>query len=409
MKKNIFLFLVLFLMFSTTVFSKTRKAIYVVVDGIPADYIERVRPATIFDIAHKGAYGRAYTGGEIGMYSQTPTISAIGYTNMLTGTWLNKHNVNGNSNLKPNYNYWTMFRIAKEQHHPYKTAIFSSWVDNRTVLIGEGKPETNRVKIDYVYDGYELDKVHFAEKKDHLHIFAIDSVVCRNAAQCLRAEAPDLSWVYLWYTDSGFHLHGDGAFMDQYVAKTDALLAQIWEAVQYREKNFDEEWLIVITSDHGRTESGHGHGGQSARERSVWFSTNQKGVNAHFKTAELSLVDLLPTVCSFMNFEIPRDVRFEQDGVPFLGSVDIDDLKTQPYDDAVTLTWKSYSSKEQATIYMATTNKYKEGGKDEWIKLVTLPAKAGAYTVDLTKYPASKFYKFVVETPHNHLTRWLFK
>lgn len=407
MKNLILTFLVLFSI-STSGSSKTRKAIYIVLDGIPADYIERVHPKTVFDIAHDGAYGRAYTGGEIGAYSQTPTISAIGYTNMLTGTWLNKHNVNGNSNLKPNYNYWTMFRIAKEQSQPYTTALFSSWVDNRTVLIGEGKPETNQVKIDYVYDGYELDQVRFPKKKDELHIFDIDSVVCRNAAQCLRQDAPDLSWVYLWYTDSGFHLHGDGAFMDRYVTKTDALLTPIWEAVKYREKNFDEEWLVIVTTDHGRTENGHGHGGQLARERSVWMSTNRKGVNAHFKQ-DLSLVDILPTVCSFMNFEIPRDVRFEQDGVSFLGKVDIDELKTQPYDDKVTLSWRCYSSKEQATVYLATSNQYKEGGKDEWIKVATLPAKMGTYTIDLTQYPSSKFYKFVVETPHNHLTRWLLK
>ena len=123
--------------------AKTKKAVFIIVDGIPADMIERLNTPAIDEIASKGAYARAYTGGEIGSYSQTPTISAIGYTNLLTATWMNKHNVDGNSNLKPNYNYWTIFRIAKEQSKPYKTAIYSSWTDNRTVLLGEGKPETN--------------------------------------------------------------------------------------------------------------------------------------------------------------------------------------------------------------------------------------------------------------------------
>lgn len=85
--------------------AKSRKAVFVIVDGVPADQIERLHTPAVFDIASKGAYGRAYTGGEIGGYSQTPTISAIGYTNLLTSTWFNKHNVGGNSNLKPNYNY----------------------------------------------------------------------------------------------------------------------------------------------------------------------------------------------------------------------------------------------------------------------------------------------------------------
>lgn len=148
--------------------AKTRKAVYIVLDGIPADYIERVRPTHIFDIARQGGYARAYTGGEVGGYSQTPTISAIGYMNILTGTWMNKHRVNGNSNLKPNYNYWSIFRLAKAQKKPCKTALFSSWTDNRTVLIGAGKPETGNLAVDYVYDGYELDEARFPPRPDQL-------------------------------------------------------------------------------------------------------------------------------------------------------------------------------------------------------------------------------------------------
>ena len=75
--------------------AKTKKAVFIIVDGIPADMIERLNTPAIDEIASKGAYARAYTGGEIGSYSQTPTISAIGYTNLLTATWMNKHNVDG--------------------------------------------------------------------------------------------------------------------------------------------------------------------------------------------------------------------------------------------------------------------------------------------------------------------------
>ena len=182
----------------------TRKVIYVVMDGIPADYIERVHPATVFDVARHGGYARASTGGEIGGYSQTPTISAVGYMNILTGTWLNKHNVPGNSNLDPNYNYWSLFRIAKQQPQNFTTALFSSWTDNRTVLIGAGKPETDSLSIDIVRDGYELEGSALRRADGSPDVFAIDSVVCREAAECIRTAAPDLSWVYLWYTDEAF-------------------------------------------------------------------------------------------------------------------------------------------------------------------------------------------------------------
>lgn len=389
--------------------AKTRKAVYIVLDGIPADYIERVRPTHIFDIARQGGYARAYTGGEVGGYSQTPTISAIGYMNILTGTWMNKHRVNGNSNLKPNYNYWSIFRLAKAQKKPCKTALFSSWTDNRTVLIGAGKPETGNLAIDYVYDGYELDEARFPPRPDQLHIFSIDSVVSHEAAQCIRRDAPDLSWVYLWYTDSGFHLFGDGAYMDRYVRKTDELVGLIWQAVQYREAHFDEEWMVIVTTDHGRNESGHDHGGQLNRERSVWISTNIRQLNRHFTHASLSLVDIQPTLSRFMGFEVPQEVAFERDGISFFGPTDIYDLASHPYDHTVVLSWKSEKTSADATIYMATTNRFASGGTDEWKVVGKVKARSGRYVVDLSQYPPSKFYKFAVATPCNVLTRWVYK
>ena len=158
---------------------KTRKALFVIIDGIPADCIERLQPPTIMDIARTGHYHRAYCGGEYRMYSQTPTISAIGYTNILTGTWMNKHNVQGNENIHINYNYWNIFRIAKNQKRPVTTAIYSGWTDNRTILLGDGKPEAGNLKVDYAYDGYDLDSVRFPKKKDMLEVYDYD---CQGTA-----------------------------------------------------------------------------------------------------------------------------------------------------------------------------------------------------------------------------------
>lgn len=401
-----YIFSLLLVSFCLCANAKTRKAVYIIVDGVPADQIERLHTPAVFDIAAQGGYCRAYTGGEIGGYSETATISAIGYTNLLTATWFNKHNVGGNDNLKPNYNYWTIFRIAKEQSKPYKTALYSSWTDNRTVLIGEGKPETNHLKIDYVADGYELDTVRFPHAPKDLQIFQIDDVVADQAAKGIREDAPDLSWVYLWYTDDAGHYEGNGAFFDEYVHKADEQIGRVWEAVKYREANFDEEWMIVVTTDHGRGENGHGHGGQSLRERTTWISTNVP-VNTRFESPYLSITDIAPSICRFMGFEIPQQVRWEQDGMPFIGKVDIYDMQTMPYDDKVSLTWKSYSDDAPVTLFAASSNTYKEGKEDEWIRLATVPAGQKEYTVDLSALPASKFYKFVLATPNNHLNRWL--
>lgn len=401
-------FLILVSLCCAGLFAKTKKAVYIIIDGVPADQIERLHTPAIFDIASRGAYGRAYTGGEVGGYSQTATISAIGYTNLLTATWFNKHNVGGNSDLKPNYNYWTIFRIAKEQPKPYKTAIYSSWTDNRTVLIGEGKKETNYLKIDYVKDGYDLDTVRFPKKEKDLHIFDIDEQISKDAAEEIRKDAPDLNWVYLWYTDDAGHIAGNGAFFDEYVRKADSQVARIWEAVKYREANFDEEWMVVVTTDHGREENGHGHGGQSWRERTTWIATNV-AVNSHFNGGKLAITDIAPSICRYMGFDVPKPVLWEQDGIPFVGKTDIYDLQTMPYDNTVELSWKSYCGNVPVKVYAAAGNKFKEGHADEWIKVAELPAGTTKYAVDLQTLPASGFYKFVVVSAGNHVNRWLHK
>lgn len=387
--------------------ARTKKAVYIIIDGVPADQIERLHPDAIFDIADKGAYARAYTGGEAGAYSETPTISAVGYTNLLTATWYNKHNVGGNDNLSPNYNYWTIFRIAKEQKKPFTTGLFSSWTDNRTVLIGEGKSETGNLMIDYVADGFDHDESKYPHKDMELHVFDYDEAAAKAAAETIRDNAPDLSWVYLWYTDDAGHIKGNGEFFDEYVRKADEQIAAIWESVRYREKKFGEDWMVVVTTDHGRTDDGHNHGGQSERERTTWISTNVP-VNSHFADSNLSITDIAPSLSRYLGFEVPRDVLWEQDGIPFIGKTDISDLKARKYDDTIILSWKAYKP-STTDIYVAVTNNFKTGGRDEYIKLASLPAGTTDYIVDPVLLPSSDFYKFVVVTPNNHINRWFMK
>lgn len=393
---------------ATLLSAQQKKTLFVIVDGIIPEHMERLQPPTMMEIAKQGHYQRAYCGGELGGYSQTPTISAVGYTNILTGTWVNKHNVKGNEKQKPNYNYPTIFRIAKDQRRPVTTAIYSSWTDNRTVLLGEGKADTRNLKIDYVFDGYDIDQEKYPKQKDDLHIQAIDGRVCEEAARCLKENAPDLNWIYLWYTDDAFHIHGNGKAADHSIMVTDQQLKPVWEAVKYRERNFDEKWLVIVLTDHGRESRwGKGHGGQSASERSVWVITNQKKVNGQFFRPTLSHADINPTICEWMNFEVPRDIQFEQDGISFLGKTDIYDLQTETYDRTVTLSWKYQGGNEKAEIYVATTNHFNTGGKDLWTKVAEVPAKECKYELDLDRFGKSGFYKFVVKTPHVTLNRWL--
>lgn len=404
----LFVLSALFLTLSCTPHSeKVRKAVFIIVDGIPADVYERVEMPATREIAAAGSYGRQYVGGSVGRYDESPTISAVGYTDLLTATWVNKHNVPGNHHLNPNYNYWTVFRIAKEQDRPVRTGLFSSWTDNRTVLLGAGKPETDSLVIDYVADGYDLDRDRFPDRSHGLRVWDIDETVSKEAASCIRTEAPDLSWVYLWYTDVAGHNYGSGEAFDDAVRLADKQVERIWEAVKYRESHFNEEWMVVVTTDHGRTYDGYGHGGQSLRERTTWVATNQKA-NERLSGGKSAITDITPSLCRFLGFTIPRDLRFEQDGVSFYGTVDLQELDVFPYDSTVVLKWEAIRKDAPVEIWASATNHFKDGGKDDWINVGQARSGDESFTVNLSNLPESDFFKFVVETPHTTLNRWLY-
>lgn len=383
----------------------SKKVIFVIVDGIPDDVIDSVATPNLDKIIAEGGITKATMGGEKGGYSQTPTISAVGYNSLLTGVWANKHNVWGNSIKDPNYNYATIFRLYKDQFPDGKTAIFSTWLDNRTKLAGDGLSQTGGLSIDYHFDGLEVDTVNYPHDEERKFIYLIDEEVSKEAAKSISETAPDLSWVYLEYTDDMSHKFGNSPQFVDAVEKADVQIGRIWDAILEREANFNEDWLIVITTDHGREDSGYGHGGQSTRERSIWIATNSKNINSHFNGVGQT-VDILPSMANFLELEIPKDQAMELDGVPFIGPVDASNFKAFKEDDEISLHWKSLSKSENGKVWISTTNHFKMGEKDnyELVGEVNLAKESYSFTPENLD---SEFYKIVLETPSGYLNYWI--
>lgn len=385
-----------------------RKVLFAIVDGIPADVIERVHTPWIDSIAAEGGYTRAYTGGEKDGYSQSPTISAVCYTHFITGTWTHKHNVWDNSIDSINYHYPTFFWYLKQQYPEKKIGIYSAWLDNRTKLVGEGKAGTDYIRMDFHKDGYELDTVAFPHDPKGEFYDLIDEHVSKEAAVSTREHAPDLSWVYLQYTDNIGHGYGDSPQMDSAVVAADNQVGRLWKAVKYREETFGEDWLVYIVTDHGRDDRGFHHGGQSARERGIWMATNDKYLNEHFHKGEVAAVDLLPTVLRFLNVEAPRAYRFEWDGIPLSGEITHRFIAAEAVGDSLRVSWHPYQKEGTLKVWLATTNEHQMGGEDNYIELGEVSLSGGHGVFDISRYP-STFYKVVLESDVHVANRWVIR
>lgn len=297
-----------------------RKAVFILLDGIPADVIEKVDTPNLDEIARGGGYARAHVGGELGGPTETPTVSAPGYMSLITGVWADKHNVRGNSNQSPNYEYWNLFRIVETADSTKKTAIFSTWLDNRTVLIGEGRPRAGSYRLDHAVDGFEYDTIAFPHDKASRYILAIDQRVSAEAAQYIDTKGPDLSWVYLQHTDDAGHANGDSDAFHAAIREADRMVGRIWQAVKRREA-LGERWMIVVTTDHGRDpRTGKGHGLQSDRERTTWIVTNQRELTPRFTAGRAAIVDIAPSILAFLRITPPPAVKQAMEGVSFLRS-----------------------------------------------------------------------------------------
>ena len=308
----------LLLFAGSSVHAATPKAVFILLDGIPADLVESVSTPFFDEIAKDGGYARAYVGGQAGGASESPTVSAVGYNSLLTGTWANKHRVYSNQIRSPDYRYWDIFRLVKQHDPDLNTALFSTWEDNRTKLLGHGRPEAGGDKLDYYFDGFENDKQRFPHDEVREYIKQIDDLVSREAARYLAQHGPDLSWVYLEFTDDIGHLYGDGDEMAAAITLMDTNVGRIWRSVQARQQAEDEDWLVLITTDHGRDAlTGKSHGGQTDRERTIWIATNSTALNEHFRNLP-GIVDILPSILTHLEIAVPQAVSEQFDGKSFI-------------------------------------------------------------------------------------------
>jgi hypothetical protein len=196
------------------------------------------------------------------------------------------------------------------------------------------------------------------------------------------------------------HEYGDSKQMEQAVTHLDHQIGTLWKAIQYRQKKHKEQWLIIITTDHGRSAvDGRGHGGQSSRERSGWIIANTT-LNEYADRYDAAIVDIMPTIARHLKIEIPLEARREVDGIPLIGPVSVTRPVAHCFQSKLDISWKAVNSPGTVKIWISPTNRFREGGKDDYRMMSEVPVKNRHAVIDVSSMPSS-FYKIALETKEN--------
>jgi hypothetical protein len=129
-------------------------------------------------------------------------------------------------------------------------------------------------------------------------------------------------------------------------------------------------------------------------------------LNERFNKQQPGIVDIMPSIASFLRVNIPKDKLMEIDGVSLTGKLSATDAKASIKNNSLEIKWNVINKEGKAKIWMATTNNFKTGRKDDYKLVAEVPVAAGKAIVDIKQTP-SAFYKIIIEMPYNFLNRWI--
>lgn len=256
-----------------------KRVLFIGVDGCRADALSAAMErglAPQLKMLCESEHGlftrKFYAGGELNAPTHQPTISGPGWSSLLTGVWMNQHGVKDNRFIGGRFQSYAHFmRRIKVVRPQAFCASFADW------------PPIH----DFIADGSRINGAEFLDVKftctpDAAHHFADnpekDMEVRDAALKTLRGSNPDVMFVYFGQVDEFGHgaidsrasFSPDSTLYLNAISHVDSHIGELLRAMRARPKFADEDWLLLITTDHGGR--GNKHGGDSDEERNIWLA-----------------------------------------------------------------------------------------------------------------------------------------
>lgn len=219
------------------------RVLFIGIDGCRFDAIERAEAPNLDRLRADGCYSdRTLIQGE--RYHGSDTVSGPGWSSLLTGVWADKHGVDNNR-----------FRDPKLQEYPHFFVRFKSvYPQAKTVSLASWPPISK-----YIVRGADVDE-HPSD--EDLYVPG-DREVASRAAELLSRDDPTAMFVYFGQVDEHGHKFGFSPEVPEYVAaieRVDAHVGEVLEALKRRPNFTTENWLVIVSSDHGGRGKDHGGG-----------------------------------------------------------------------------------------------------------------------------------------------------
>lgn len=175
------------------------------------------------------------------------TSTAPGWCSILTGTWADVHGITDNGIEKSNENL-TLLTTLVEENTINNSAFYVSW-----------NGHFNGSETTYIQEKNYIEKngldVTFLDAEDD------KGTVSNTLADISGDDCSDFIFTILEHTDHSGHDTGFSLNNPDYsksFADAEADGKAIIDAIESRETYETEDWLIIITSDHGGYNTGHG-------------------------------------------------------------------------------------------------------------------------------------------------------
>lgn len=283
-----------------TATAKTPKTLVVGVDGASFDVMAESLTPTVSALRAGGLTATSNLPGG----PMSPTVSGPGWSTIATGVWAPKHRVTDNNFSNPNYSQYPDYLSRVEQQLPDRTtSVIGTWAPISTTIFGPAVDSRAR--------------------------FGNDTLTTQNVVSALQAPATDDVFVHLDEVDGAGHSSGSSseAYRNA-LQKADGQIGEMVNTIKQRPTYQAEDWLIIVTADHGHTPTG-GHGGSTKLERKTFVAANGSAFAPGTERHDVKVTDIAPTVLAHLGLANAPEWDLDGSVINDIVPDDFDSLRPQ--------------------------------------------------------------------------------